>query len=115
MIRIAGLASIWWFDDGRGLYMRMPRIEAPRELAEWGDVRAGPCQDFVWHGLDSWWVTADGSRLVVVPVAHEAFWAPLTQEADGHTFDLWDELVGRRDGAADPRRCPTSKCGSMGE
>lgn len=98
MVRIEGLDSIWRFDDVAGRYMRTPRVEAPRERPEWGDERAGACQDFVWHDLDTWWITDDHQRLVIVPVSFPPFWAPLTANVNHRRFNLWGELAGRQDG-----------------
>lgn len=97
-MRVDSLGSIWRFDDDLGRYMRTPRVEAPREHPEWGDERAGPCQDFIWHELDSWWVTSDGKRLVVVPVSFGPFWVPLTPDVNDMAFDVWGAVIARNDG-----------------
>lgn len=98
MVRIEGVDSIWRFDAIAALYQRTPRWERPRARPEWGDERAGSCQDWVWHELDSWWIPEDRQRLVIVPVAFLPFWAPLTAAANGETFDVWGALAGREDG-----------------
>ena len=87
LTRVVGVASVWLFDDVELVYMRLPRMEGPRERPEWGDVRAGGCQDNVWHALDDWWVTPDHRRLVVAPSGFETFWAPLDPQVCDR-FDL---------------------------
>ena len=99
--RVVGPGSVWVFDDALGRYLRTPRSEAPRERAEWGDHRAGPCQDFVWHDVSEWWITDDGQRLMVVPRIWEPFWAPLAAETVETCFDLGAELHQRRRGPED--------------
>ena len=94
--RIEGLDSIWRFDAVTSRYQRTPRWERPRERPEWGDERTGACQDWVWHDLDSWWMTEDRQRLVVVPVAFLPFWAPLTAAASDEAFDVWERWPVRK-------------------
>lgn len=48
------LGSYWLFNENEKKYCRMPKGEQPREFPEWGDERAGPLQDFVWHEYVKW-------------------------------------------------------------
>ena len=92
MEHVEGLGSVWVFDDGASRYMRLPRMETPREHPEWGDARAGSCQDGVWHDMVGWCRVDGGRRLVIVPAVGEPFWAPLVPEVLGSTYDAWSGL-----------------------
>jgi hypothetical protein len=91
--RVVSLGSVWDFDAAASGYRRMPLREAPRERPEWGDERAGPCEDFIWHALVDAWITDDGERLVIVPVDFAAFYAPMTEDAATRSFHLALEVA----------------------
>ena len=88
-IEVIGVNSIWHFIECANRYHRRPLT--PRERPEWGDERAGPCEDHKWHRYVHYWVTEDRRRLIIVPVGFAPFWAPLTPDATD-PFALWDEL-----------------------
>jgi hypothetical protein len=90
---VVSVGSIWLLDEAGGRYMRMPNTEAPRERPEWGDERAGACQDGVWHGLDAWWRCDNGRRMVIAPTGESPFWVPLVDEVLDTTFDVWAEVA----------------------
>ncbi len=94
--RIVSVGSLWDFDALLGRYRRMPKVERPRARPEWGDERAGDCEDFVWHGLRDWWICDDGRRLVIVPASWEAFWVPMSPDVLGSTYDVWSEFEESR-------------------
>ena len=93
--RIECLDSIWLFDTAIGCYLRTPLTEEPRAQPETGDERAGPCQDWVWHPFDDWWITEDGKRLVVAPRSWDHFWRPLTADGEAGDFDFDRERARR--------------------
>ena len=53
-IHIVTAGSNVWLDETTMTYLRLPVNEAPRDRPEWGDHRAGPLQDNVWHPMISW-------------------------------------------------------------
>jgi hypothetical protein len=75
--RVVSAGSVWFFDERTHEYLRMPRREGPRENPEWGDERAGPLQDLVWHPFDSWEVT---HHRLVIRGEGGSLWAPMPQE-----------------------------------
>ncbi len=43
------MGSYWWVNTDEKMYLRSTKGEIPREKPEWGNAKAGPLQDFVWH------------------------------------------------------------------
>jgi hypothetical protein len=89
---VARVGSLWDFDTLLGCYRRMPKVERPRERPEWGDERAGECQDFVWHGLRDWWMCDGGRRMVIVPATWRVFWVPIVADVLDTRYDVWREF-----------------------
>jgi hypothetical protein len=48
--------SNWWFDEDAMEYLRLPKVEQPRERPEWGSPDAGPLEDAKWHTYVEWWI-----------------------------------------------------------
>ena len=94
--RVESVGSVWFFDAANQRYMRMPNHEGPRERPEWGDSRAGACEDHVWHAASDWWACDGDRRMVICPKLFEAFWVPLVTEVLDSTFDVDEELRRRR-------------------
>lgn len=64
MIRVETADSVWLFDEGRLVYMRMPRTECPRS---WIGPRRETLTDLVWHPYERWLIVANPCkpRLVI--------------------------------------------------
>jgi hypothetical protein len=52
--RIVTAGSVWTFRETEHLYLRLPKHERGRARAEWGDGRAGPLRDGLWHPFSYW-------------------------------------------------------------
>jgi len=68
--------SLWWFDDTAHEYLRLPRVEQPRERPEWSDERAGVLQDAVWHPMLGWRIDAPDIDLDALVAHYEKAFDP---------------------------------------
>lgn len=77
--RIESKGSIWWFDEQAREYLRLPRVEQPRERPEWSDERAGALQDAVWHPYEWFELTERALRISYIDLegAQQVAHAPL--------------------------------------
>jgi hypothetical protein len=53
-IKYVTKGSVVWLDEAQLRYLRLPKVEGPRDRPEWSDERAGALQDAVWHPYTSW-------------------------------------------------------------
>jgi hypothetical protein len=76
-LKVESSGSFWWIDEEAGEYMRMPKVEHPREYKHYSDGRAGLLQDGVWHRMTRWWIDEGlGALRIEVPTTTQKIFAP---------------------------------------